>query len=197
MKEEHILVVPRSALEPFIHFRGFQNACDSRIEGWIEAGGFKPRPAMENDPRFKQLIPYILLRCGRQVYRYWRTRKAGESRLHHLYSLGIGGHIDWRDENLFVSSIDLLHAAALRELNEEVELAEMPELRHIGFINDDESEVGQVHLGIVYEAWLSSTDVKIRESALGRGEWISVDRLRDVPYETWSQFLVAEYLSKE
>lgn len=196
MKNENILVVPRSALEPFIRFRGFRAASESPIVEWIEAGAFKPRPAMETDPSFKQLIPYILLRCGEQVYRYWRTKKAGESRLHHLYSLGIGGHINQRDDNLFTASNELLFEAAMRELREEVQLSETPELRHIGFINDDENEVGQVHLGVVYEAWLSSTEVTTRESALARGEWKLINELTDVEYETWSQFLVEEYLLK-
>jgi len=196
MKNENILVVPRSVLEPFIDFRGFRVASESPIVEWIEAGSFKPRPTMETDPSFKQLIPYILLRCSDQVYRYWRTKKAGESRLHHLYSLGIGGHIDRRDDNLFTASDELLFEAAMRELREEIELSETPELYHIGFINDDENEVGQVHLGVVYEAWLSSTHISTRESALARGEWKLISELGDVEYETWSQFLLEEYLLK-
>lgn len=196
MKNENILVVPRAALEPFIQFRGFRPAGAEPIVAWIEAGGFKSRPAMEADPSFKQLIPYILLRCGQQVYRYWRTKKAGESRLHHLYSLGVGGHIDQGDDNLFTSSRELLQEAAVRELREEVQLAETPVLRPIGYINDDENEVGQVHLGIVYEAWLTSTEITTRESALARGEWKLIQELRDVEYETWSQFLVEQYLLK-
>ena len=196
MKEEQILVVPRSALEPFVNFRGFRQADDSPIEQWIEAGDFKPRSVMESDPSYKQLIPYILLRCGDMAYRYWRTKKAGESRLHHLYSLGIGGHINQRDDNLFTPSSELLNEAAMRELREEVELAKLPELRHIGFINDDENEVGQVHLGVVFEAWLEAPEATIRESALARGEWKKVSELKDVEYESWSQFLVEEYLLK-
>lgn len=196
MKDEQILVVPRKVLDPFIHFRGFRKADDSRIEEWIRASRFQSRSTMETDLSFKQLIPYILLRCGEQVYRYWRTKRAGESRLHHLYSLGIGGHIDQRDDNLFTPADELLHEAAIRELREEMDLPEIPALHHVGFINDDENEVGQVHLGIVYEAWLSSTEGKTRESALARGEWKRLDELMDVEYETWSQFLVEQYLLK-
>ena len=151
---------------------------------------------MEVDTNFKQFIPYITLRCKDCAYRYWRTKKAGESRLHHLYSLGIGGHINPRDENLFTSQDEMIHEAAMRELREEVQISSEVILKHIGYINDDESPVGQVHFGIVYEAWLSTPDVEINEQALGRGDWIKISELQDgVEYESWSQFLV-EYLSK-
>ncbi|MBN2327584.1 MAG: NUDIX domain-containing protein [Candidatus Omnitrophica bacterium] len=196
MNDEQILVAPRSVLEPFIRFRGFRQAGDSPIEEWIEAGGFKPRSMMESDPNYKQLIPYILLRCDDQVFRYWRTKRAGERRLHHLYSVGVGGHIDQRDDNLFTPSNELLLEAAMRELKEEIELSETPDLRHIGYINDDESEVGQVHFGVVYEAWLANPHAQTRESALARGEWKRLHDLKDVEYESWSQFLLDEYLLK-
>ncbi|MGC9329984.1 MAG: NUDIX domain-containing protein [Candidatus Hinthialibacter sp.] len=196
MNNEQILVAPRSILEPFIRFRGFRRADDSPLETWIKASAFKPRPIMESDPNYKQLIPYILLRCGDQVFRYWRTKRAGESRLHHLYSVGVGGHIDQRDDNLFTPSNELLLEAAMRELKEEIELDKTPELRHIGYINDDENEVGQVHFGVVYEAWLEHPDAQTRESALARGEWKPRNDLQDVKYESWSQFLVDEYLLK-
>jgi predicted NUDIX family phosphoesterase len=196
MKKENILVVPRAILEPFINFRGFKSSGDAPINEWLEQGVFKSREEMESDPSYKQLIPYILLRHEERVFRYWRTKRAGESRLHHLYSLGVGGHIDQCDENLFTQTNELLDEAAMRELKEEVEIDSPESLKHIGFINDDESDVGKVHFGIVYEAWLDNETIKTREGALGRGEWKPITELNDVEYETWSQFLVDEYLTK-
>ncbi len=196
MKKENILVAPRAILEPFINFRGFKSSGDAPINEWLKQGIFKSRDEMESDPSYKQLIPYILLRHEDRVFRYWRTKRAGESRLHHLYSLGVGGHIDQRDENLFTPTDKLLDEAAMRELKEEVEIDSPESLKHIGFINDDESDVGKVHFGIVYEAWLGNDAIKTREGALGRGEWKAVDALSDVAYETWSQFLVDEYLNR-
>ncbi|MEW6236524.1 MAG: NUDIX domain-containing protein [Candidatus Omnitrophota bacterium] len=198
MAAERILVVPRSYLGEFLAFRGFRPASAASPEAWMEAALFLPRPEMETDPSYKQIIPYILLRHEESVFRYRRTKRAGESRLHHLYSIGVGGHINPRDENLFTESHEVLEEAAMRELHEEMEVGTAPSLRHVGFINDDDSEVGQVHLGVVYEALLPNKQVKIRESALSRGEWVEIGRLQDgAEYETWSQFIISDYLLRE
>ncbi len=197
MSQESILVIPRAMLGTFIQFHGFKPLGDSRPEEWLAAASFKSRQEMETDSAFKQLIPYIVLRYKNEVFRYWRTKRGGESRLHHLYSIGIGGHINPRDENLFTPQEDVLIEAAWRELREEAHVDSSLDLQPVGFINDDRSDVGQVHLGIVYDARLESKSVEIKESALGRGEWKSVSDLYDgVEYETWSSFVIDEYLIK-
>ncbi len=194
---EQILVVTRESLGSFIQFHGFKPAGEEAPEDLLPMRQYKPREPMETDPSYKQLIPYILLRDGDRIFRYWRTKRGGESRLHHLYSIGIGGHINPRDENLFTEDHEILAEAAMRELLEEIDVPPSVELSHVGYINDDESEVGKVHLGIVYEAWVKAEDVKIRESALGRGEWKEISELNDgVNYETWSQFVIDNFLSK-
>ena len=197
MAIERILVVPRSVLSDILPFRGFRPLGDSRLDSWLEASQFQPREEMESNPAFKQIIPYSVLRHGDHVFRYWRTKRAGESRLHHLYSIGIGGHINDRDMNLFTPPGEMLNEAAARELKEEVEVEALTCFQPVGIINDDESEVGRVHFGVVYEAWVESRNARIRESALARGEWKPVTGLRDdVEYETWSRFVIEEYLMK-
>lgn len=198
MPKEEILVVPRAALGDFIDFRGFKQETSTPPEFWKDHFQFKLREEMERDPAHKQFIPYVTLRNKGYVFRYWRTKKAGESRLHHLYSIGIGGHINPRDTNLFTSEEEMIHEAAMRELNEEIKVQENVELKHIGYINDDESEVGKVHIGIVYEAWLPNQDIETSEQALGRGEWKPVEQLFDgAEYETWSTFLIEAMLNQK
>ena len=214
MSEEQILVIPRACLGEFIHFRGFRSARGADLDEWIRHGAFQPRAAMEHDPSFKQLIPYILLRWNGadlqsaqpadsqsaqpQVFRYQRTPSGGENRLFHLYSLGIGGHINPIDQDTTAITPAVLWGAAIRELQEETHLGGEVNLQHVGFLNDDENPVGQVHLGVVYEAWLSQPEmpsVILREGALAQGEWKSLAALLDgVEYETWSRFLIDQYL---
>ncbi|MEG1686418.1 MAG: hypothetical protein RR276_00900, partial [Angelakisella sp.] len=55
---------------------------------------FIPRPEAENDPTRKQIIPYVVLCRGSEVFATRRLNKGGEARLHGLLSLGIGGHIN-------------------------------------------------------------------------------------------------------
>lgn len=191
---EQVLVIPRSHLT-FLPFHGFQPEPGHLPESFLMHCRFEPRDLMEQDPSYKQLIPYVLLTCAGQVFRYCRTRKGGEERLHHLYSVGVGGHINPQDENGVSGHSDLLLEAALRELREEVNLQSPCELEFCGYINDDDSPVGQVHLGLVYRAELPDTRIRAHEDALQHGEWKPQHELLDgVDYETWSQFVLHEFL---
>lgn len=196
MPEEKVLVIPRSALDGFLPFRGFRSAQGVDLAAWAPQCSFKPRGPMESDKAYKQIIPYIVLRSGGQTFRYWRTKRGGEDRLHHRYSIGVGGHVNPIDDGLFsMIEGDLFAEAAKRELDEEVELSHPVELSLVGFLNDDEVEVGQYHLGVVYEAFLPEPQAALREAALGRGEWKPAHKLNDgVEYETWSQFVIDDYL---
>jgi predicted NUDIX family phosphoesterase len=85
--------------------------------------------------------------------------------------------------------------AAMRELEEEMHITQNVKLEHIGFINDDESEVGKVHLGFVMQAWLDNPDAAVREDALSKGEWVKQQNMVDGnEYETWSQLIIEGYL---
>lgn len=189
---EQILVVPTERLwETIPHHRGFQAGRIDLWERMADAWRFMNRTQAENDPGYKQLIPYIVLRHENQVFRYWRTKHGGESRLHHLYSIGVGGHINERDCNLFSQDRNMLYEAAARELQEEVSLGGTQPLHYAGTLNDDDTEVGQVHIGLVFLAEILGVRPQPREAALGRGEWIKADTLTDgVEYETWSLWLI-------
>lgn len=195
MNSERVLVVPRNAIEADLRFRGFRPA----PPGWAEAAvphcRFEPRGPMEEDPSFKQLIPYMALRFENLVFRYQRTSKGGERRLHRLYSCGVGGHINPGDADGGGIGPGVIAAAAERELDEEVNLNCGREIRFAGLINDDETPVGRVHLGLVFDVWVESPAAAVREDALGGGEWKPLDGLADgAEYETWSHFLIHEYL---
>src|SRR2546428_14013134 len=92
--DEEILVVPRRML---IHkpFRGFTRA---GVEDYLlrvrEYGVFRPRASMEEDPSFKQIIPYVIVRHRGRLFLVQRSTEGGETRLHGKYSIGVGGHIN-------------------------------------------------------------------------------------------------------
>src|SRR3954454_9273568 len=63
-------------------------------------GEFRPRPDAEQDPSWKQVIPYVVLRDGDAIFLMRRTRAGGDERLHDRYSIGIGGHVNPQDEDV-------------------------------------------------------------------------------------------------
>ena len=97
---EHVLVVPTPVFHALGHFQGFCGDTDRYLKGLLDPAhtSYRPRAAMEQDPTFKQLIPYVIFRhrdqAGRvSLFQYTRGKGQGEARLHAKRSIGIGGHI--------------------------------------------------------------------------------------------------------
>jgi predicted NUDIX family phosphoesterase len=105
----------------------------------------------------------------------------------------VGGHINPSDAP---QSIDLIADGLTREVNEELHIAAGYGERLIGLINDDTTDVGRVHLGVLFEIDSPSFDVSVRETSKMDGEWVAIDRLRKDydRLETWSQIVYDSYL---
>lgn len=188
---EHVLCVPTLLFHEIGYFQGFQPDVERYLQTLLDPlhTSFRPRNEVEEDPSYKQLIPYCLFQCGGQLFHYKRGKAGGEGRLHSKRSVGIGGHI---------SSTDRLHGdrryfeAMHREIAEEVFLESGFRDRCVGLINDDQTPVGRVHLGIVHIFELESAKVRPREeSILESGFAAPAELLRDRDqFETWSQICI-------
>lgn len=194
--EEQVLVVERSVFERVGAFQGLSFDVARYMEALL-AGGvprFLPRPAAEVDPAFKQLIPYVLITCGGKYLSYVRGKRAGEKRLVGQRSIGIGGHINPIDEApLYETSWREVYAQAVeREVHEEL-IIDSPHRDYIvALLNDDSTEVGKVHLGIVHCWVLDAPHASKRESMITQPEFLSRAELRAArpDMETWSAFCV-------
>jgi len=185
---EHVLVVPTLLFRELGYFQGFNDRVDRYLETLLDPlhTSFQPRPQCEEDPSYKQLIPYCLFMHNGRIFHYRRGKAGGEGRLHSKRSVGIGGHI---------SSTDKLHGdrryleAMHREISEEVYLEAGYRDRCVGLINDDETPVGQVHLGIVHIFDLDSAKVQPREESILDAGFVEPSELLASldQFETWSQ----------
>jgi predicted NUDIX family phosphoesterase len=192
---ERVLVIPTAVLReragPAGLFQGF-TADPGRYLPWLLDPAhlsYLPREQAENDPSYKQLIPYVVLRWGDQLFHYTRGQSGTEARLRSLRSVGVGGHICSEDGAL---PPDAYRAGMLRELEEEVVLDTAYTERTLGLINDDRTPVGRVHLGVVHLLDLREPRVRRREEALAECGFAPLAELRrERPaFETWSQFLL-------
>lgn len=183
---EQVLVIRRDRIEDFIHNRNglITQRCGELVELIAREHEFLPRPVAEEDPGFKQIIPYVILRRGEQVFATRRLNKGGEKRLHGLISIGTGGHINPADEE----SNNVLMQGLWREITEEVELEKHGELIPCGFINDDSNSVGSVHLGACFLLDVEG-EVRVRETEKLEGLWLDKNELEQNrgSMETWSQ----------
>ena len=155
---------------------------------------FMPRRDVEEDPGFQQIIPYVVFRHGQRHFLTKRLRASSEKRLRHLYSLGVGGHINPED----VADGDPLRSGMRREWEEEVVYSGSFEARLVGLIHEESAPVGRVHLGVVYLIDGDSDEIAIRETDKLSGELLTLDEMRIyyLEMESWSQIvydrLVAE-----
>lgn len=187
---EHVLVIPRAAVmgDP-----GWLGVTSDHLEGFEDMvareGRFEPRPEMELDRTWKQVIPYLVLRDGERYFLMRRTKAGTDARLHDRWSIGVGGHLNRGDGDL---------AGGLRrEWHEELRADFEPEFELIGLLNDDTTDVGSVHLGVVYVADAGGLPVAIRETEKLSGGFATPNEVADVVdrMETWSA-LVFDHLQR-
>lgn len=187
-QEEHILVVKRATLFPQNSaWQGLQAVDYNTYADLIKQNKeFHPRSVMEQDPVYKQIIPYLIFTHGGRYFLMQRQAKASETRLQNKFSLGIGGHIneiDLVDDNIF--------SWAHREFHEEVAYAGTYDIEPLGILNDDSNPVGQVHVGFVYLLHGDSADIEIK-SEHKSGVMLTLDECLEKydSMETWSQIVI-------
>jgi predicted NUDIX family phosphoesterase len=195
INSERVLVVPTELLHQLGYFQGFTSEVDRYVSVLLDPAhtSYRPRSEVENDPSYKQLIPYVLFcnddGAGREtIFQYSRGMKQDESRLRGKRSVGIGGHISLKDSAVNGTSGAYSEGMA-RELAEEVAIETRYREECIGLINDDETAVGRVHLGIVHVFDVERPAVVAREAEIVNGSFLPVDEI--LPhlddFEMWSQ----------
>src|SRR5438034_6936321 len=189
--DENVLVIRRSLFNRFGNFHGLNFEPEKYLDALLSRGNnfFLPRTQAESDPAYKQIIPYALLSFENKVLFYVRGKKAGERRLVAKGSLGIGGHMNETDESLFALDEAAYRAGVEREVSEEIAINTKFEDRIVALLNDDSTEVGQVHLGIVHVFKLSEPKVEKREAMITSLAFVDKNELlaRRDSLETWSQ----------
>ena len=190
---EKVLVVPTQAFHQLGYFQGVSRDVDRYIPELLrpELVSYRPRSEMEEDPSYKQLIPYVIFQHGQgaecSVFCYTRGSGQGESRLHAKRSIGVGGHIS--EEDASAADANPYQQGMRRELAEEVAIDTDYRERCVGMINDDETEVGKVHLGMVHVFEVEFPRVTPREKDVQAAGFKTIAELRELRHtmESWSQ----------
>jgi predicted NUDIX family phosphoesterase len=203
MKEqvEQVLVFSNEAFQKAGAFTGFSREGASRVLNHpdvLASLSYRSRPEMEVNPEYKQVIPYCVIKFQygdkEKFFVYERTKKGNDARLHNLFSLGIGGHINPCDGEDLSKSEDTIVKASLREISEEVELSGEYKTELIGGLYDDSNEVGKVHFGAIYLITVTNGTIKTKEAALDKGTLVSYSWLeanQDL-FENWSKLVIKE-----
>jgi predicted NUDIX family phosphoesterase len=188
---ENVLVIRRSLFDELGAFQGLSFEPEKYLKSILSRGSnfFIPRPEAESNPDYKQIIPYALIVFQNTVLYYVRGKKAGEHRLIAKGSIGVGGHMNEADESLFAMDEEAYRAGVEREVNEEIKIDTSFEDEIVALLNDDSTEVGRVHLGIVHVFKLKEPKVQKREAMITGLTFLTKEELlaRRETMETWSQ----------
>lgn len=189
---ERVLVLPRAKVPGGCDFVGIRETHGLTVlrDAIAAHGRYLDRPVAEDDPSFKQIIPYVVLRDASRVFLMERTDAGGDVRLHGKASIGVGGHLNPVDEG-----DDPLLAGLRREWAEELITAWEPQFELVGLLNDDSNSVGAVHLGVVFWVEAAGQRVEVREHDKLSGRFVGPEEVLAAwdRLETWSQ-LVARAL---
>jgi predicted NUDIX family phosphoesterase len=188
--EERVLCFERKLLEELGIFQGLSLEVEKYLPVLTSSKNltYLNRSEAEHDRRYKQLIPYVLVICEGRLLRYQRGKGGQETRLRGLWSVGIGGHISEEDHSLFTKDFGYFEGMR-REVREEVDVEEVSESA-VGVINDDSTDVGYVHFGVVHVMQVANENVAGRRSGIASPEFIAIaDAVKEASnYESWSRF---------
>ena len=188
--EERVLCFERKLLEGLGLFQGLSLEVDRYLPLITSPKHllYRNRSEAEQDRRYKQLIPYVLILCNGKILRYRRGRGGQETRLHGLFSVGVGGHFSEDDHGLFSAGIGYQDAMR-REIQEEVAVGEAKHAA-VAVINDDSTDVGYVHFGVVHVMSVTRENIVGGRSGILGPEFVSLAEAVREPtsYESWSRF---------
>ncbi len=197
---EFVWVVRRRDLFPTRTPHGFERCSTQELEERYlrcmrDKGFFVERREAERNPEWKQVIPYGLVKHEGEFLVLERLKAQSEARLHGLLSLGVGGHINPQDQK---PSQDLIECACRRELEEELHDLGDPQIEALGLINDDSTEVGAVHVGLVFGI-TAHTPPKVRETEKMAGCLTPLAGLQNLcqtlsAFETWTRLILEQSL---
>lgn len=184
MRGEQVLVVARELVPGGADWYGLRfDGLTAFVDTVEREGRYEPRDVMEQTPAFKQVIPYLVLRDGDRYFLMRRTRAGADQRLHDRWSIGVGGHLNPGDEGLL--------GGLRREWREELDADFEPDFEPFALLNDDTTEVGAVHLGVVYVADAAGRSVAVREHDKLTGAFATAAEVGAVAddLETWSRLV--------
>ena len=192
--DENVLVIRRRLFDELGAFQGLNFEPGKYLKAILSRGSnfLIRRGEAESNPAYKQIIPYALIVFQDTVLHYVRGKKAGEQRLVAKGSIGIGGHLNDADAGLFTLDEEHYNRVVEREVHEEIRLLSKFQNQIVALLNDDSTEVGRVHLGIVHVFKLTEPKVEKREAMITGLTFLPKNELlaRRETMETWSQICV-------
>jgi len=94
--EELVFAIPTDKLWKLIPYKekGLIKGNIEVLKTIVQEGLFRKRSELEEDPSFKQIIPYAIISNRDSFFLFKRKSGQREKRLHNKFTLGAGGHMN-------------------------------------------------------------------------------------------------------
>ena len=189
--DEHVLVFSVDVLNKIGMFQGLNFEPSKYLDTILrkENHEFMTRRDAENNPNFKQLIPYVIFYHDNKILSYQRGVLLSEDRLLHNHSIGVGGHISIDDPNFFSNSYQ---KGMYREIHEELHIDTEYTEDIVALLNDDSNDVGKVHFGIIHVLKVEKPLVRKKEKSINNPTFEPIQTLKNniEKYENWSKICI-------
>lgn len=185
---EMVLCVPTNMINKYNDFEMLVNHWGKFRTRGSSDGKF---PGVETDKRYKQVIPYfVFVNSDGKILAYKKNKTSSETRLHDMFSIGIGGHVNDNDGK----GMSAVRQAAIRECKEEIGV--FPQFSAISRNNDDyilidiKGNAADYHIGYcqVVTGW-HPEEIKLSEE-VDKISWKSYDELKELELEEWSAYVL-------
>lgn len=201
--DEEVVVFPTDVLPNFVPTTGLWT---EPIDGRGLVRQTFPMIRREAETRYDviQLVSVFIVRWQSHLLTFKRTKRLPESRLHDVYSVHFGGHLNPEDIptlfDIFAPHDGLPFLR--RELHEELRLDfhSIDRFSYVGLLYDDSRKVSSQHLGIVYDVELAARDFEIGERGFlidAKFESLPEIERRLPEFENWSELLVHHQLETQ
>ncbi|MEI6266888.1 MAG: NUDIX domain-containing protein [bacterium] len=198
MISEQVLAISEKTFKEAGSFIGYKKYDPTFYKKILSNIRFVNRDDAEKDENYKQIIPYIVIKNEDNYFVMQRLPRSGEKRLHNAFTFGVGGHINPADSTSEIEGEDVIERGMRRELDEEVWVESLGDIKLVGFMYDDKQEVSRHHIGFVYSAEAKNQNIKVLEEDKLKGFFVAKE---DLPKyidgkENWAEIVYEEYIQK-
>ncbi len=213
-KSENALVFPAQLLSKVGWFHGINKKYRKYENILLDPKNtrFIKRLDAENDLTHRQIVSYVLVERKKQLLRFVRGKYvSAQAFLKGRYCIGFGGHAqesDYEQWKLFSQKDSGYNASVQRVLEEELKLPKNSiapkNLKIIGVLNDDSSDVGKRHFAFIHKLNLDHIKEEIISTSLKKEK--AINQLTFVPiknlgknferYEYWSKLCVGTFFKE-
>lgn len=200
---EEIVVFERELLRRFVPGPGIHQLTVAQSQELLASLFPMQRSLAEDDFSVVQLVSQFLVTIGDRYATYKRTRRLPESRLHGVYSVLFGGHLNTDDVPPLVSIFDPAVGPDFiqRELREELRFADPPQMHLLGVIYDDSRAVSRQHLGVLYRV-IASPGQSLEVGERGFLQQLRFETAREIgarlgDFENWSELVFKALISPD